>query len=483
MGFRAILLPFASIYLFVKDQYDVIVIGAGSAGLAAARAAREVGASVCVVEADRLGGDCPNWACVPSKALLRVAGAYRKMRGVSELGLASTGISFDWKKVGAGRQAVVDGVTGGDGSRYRAWAKEQGVDVRLGSARFIRPTSIEVDGERLEANTFVIATGSEDRIPDVHGLSTIPFLTSREAWQLDRLPKSMAIIGGGPVGCELATAFASFGVRVVLVESAATVLNKEESDLSVLVQEQLERLGVEIVVGGKVVEAINARGGVYGLKVQAGGSVATHAIDVVVVAVGRKGRVGGLGLETVGVAVDTPGFIATNQEQRTSAKHIWAAGDVTGGMLFTHVAHPEGAVAGNNAARAALGKRGVSERAVFGSVPRVTFVSPELASVGETVADVRGRLKKVLVGRAHVMGLARAKADRVSWGMCILVAHPRSKKILGCHILAPHAGEVIHEATLAIKLGTTIDDLANTIHAFPTYSEILALAAANMNLE
>ncbi len=448
--------------------------------MAAAAAARATGASVCLVEADQLGGSSPYWACVPSKTLLHVAAEYRNTRSASALGLACTGTSFDWKKVGLGREQVVNAVAG---EKYSAWAKEKKIETRRGVAKFVRPTVLEVGGTYVEGKAFVLATGSQDRVPDIHGLSTIPFLTSREAWQLDRVPKSMAIIGGGPVGCELATCFASFGTRVVLVESAPTVLQKEESELAASVQESLAGLGVEVVVGANVLEAINARGGVYGLKVQAGGSVTTHAIDVVVVAVGRQAQIEGLGLEAAGVAVNAQGSVSTNGELRTSAKHIWAAGDVNGGMILTHVARAEGVVAGTNAGFASLGKRVAPRKAQFGPVPHVTFVAPELASVGETVAEARGRLKNVLVGRAQVSGLTRAVTDRSTLGQCMIVAHPRTRKILGCHVLAPRAGEVIHEAVLAMKFGATASDLVQTIHAFPTYSELLAQAAANLQLE
>jgi pyruvate/2-oxoglutarate dehydrogenase complex dihydrolipoamide dehydrogenase (E3) component len=415
--------------------------------------------------------------------MLHVAAAYRNMRAASALGLTCTGTSFDWKKVGGGRQQVVSTITGENGERYLDWAKEKKIEIRRGVAVFVRPTVVEVDGISVEGKAFVLATGSQDRIPDIHGLTTIPFLTSREAWQLDRVPKSMAIIGGGPVGCELATCFASFGTRVVLVESAPTVLPREETELAALAQEALTGLGVEVVVGAKVLEAINARGGVYGLKIQTGATVTTHAVDIVVVAVGRQAQLEGLGLKMAGVAVDAQGFVSTNGELRTSAKHIWAAGNIKGGMILTQVARAQGVVAGSNAGLSALGKRGAPQKMQLSSVPHVTFVSPELASVGETVAEARGRLKKVLVGRAQTSELVRAIADRSTHGQCIVVAHPRSRKILGCHMLAPHAGEVIHEAALAMRFGATANDILQTLHAFPTYNELLSLAVANLQLE
>lgn len=467
----------------MATTFDVIVIGSGSAGFAAAEAARAAGASVCLVEKAALGGECPNWACVPSKALLRAARAAREAKAAPSYGVSSGGLHVDWPKVMEYRKRVVDSITGGDGARYVKLASRLGVEIVRGAAAFLDANTVDVGGKLLRARAFVVATGTVDFIPPNVGLEGFPYVTSRDALRLERLPKTMAIIGGGPVGCEIATAYASFGTRVVLIQSAATVLNREDAEIGGLAGQALSDLGVEVETGANVLEVINARGGVYGLKVSANGSATTHAVDCVVVAAGRRANVAGLGLDLAGVKLDAQGNVATGDDQRTSARHVFAAGDADGGFQFTHVAHHEGAVAGHNAALEAKGKRVGFAKSDEHVVPRVTFVSPEVASVGMTADEAKTRFKKALVGRYAVASLGRATTDHAQFGLVKVVAHPTTRKVLGCHILSEHAGETVHEAALAIHLGATVDKIASMIHAYPSWSEGLVAAAASCAIE
>jgi pyruvate/2-oxoglutarate dehydrogenase complex dihydrolipoamide dehydrogenase (E3) component len=469
----------------MPSQFDVIVIGSGSAGFSAAEAARAVGATVCLIEKEKLGGECPNWACVPSKALLKAAKVYRTVRGAQAFGTVPGGVSFDWTKVVDYRRRVVETITGGGqiGERYIRLAQKLGLEVEMGEAVFMDAQTVEVKGKRLHGRAFVIATGTTEFIPPIPGLGEIHYLTSREAVMLELQPQTMAVIGGGPVGCELATIFASFGTRVVLLQSAPDVLDREDHEISALVRQSLTDLGVEVVVDAKISEVINARGGVYGLKVASPEGTTTHAVNAVLVAAGKRSNTFGLGLETVGVRLDERGTVVTDRQQRTSTRNIFAAGDVDGGLMFTHTAHHEGAVAGRNAALFAKGKRTPLSRSDERVVPRATFVSPEVASVGMIADEVRQKFKKALVGRYHVVALGRAVTDSAKGGLVKIVAHPKSRKVLGCHIAAERAGEMVHEAALAIYLGATVDKLADMIHAYPTYSEGLAAAAANAKLE
>lgn len=463
-------------------SFDVIVIGSGSAGFSAAEAARSAGASVCLIEKERLGGECPNWACVPSKALLRAARAHREARESGTFGVSVGGVTFDWAKVMAYRQGVVTSVTGGGeaGERYVRLARKAGIEVVFGAASFLDADAVEANGKRLVAKTFVVATGSSAFVPPIPGLGDVPFSTSREALSMTRLPKSMAIVGGGPVGCELATAFASFGTRVVLIQAGSSVLQREEPEIAAIAAQSLSDLGVEIVTDATVLEAINARGGVYGLKVRSSDGTTTHAVETVVVAAGKRANTEGLNLAAAGVRLDERGNVVTESDQRTTSKRVFAAGDVDGGSLFTHMAHHEGSVAGANAARAALGKRAPMSRLDETVVPRVTFVCPEVASVGVTTEEARRAYKGVLVGQAHISSLGRAAMDHAPTGLVRIVAHPSTRRVVGCHVIAPHAGEMIHEAALAIRLGATVDQVASLIHAYPTYSEAMVLAASNV---
>lgn len=468
-----------------KNSFDVIVIGSGSAGFSAVEAARGQGASVCVIEKDRLGGECPNYACVPSKAVLRAAAVYRQAGAVREFGIEVSGRAFDWKRVMAYRQGVVETITGkGDvGDRYIAILKQLKTAHRLGAAAFIDAHTIEVGEERLSAKAFVIATGTTDFIPPILGLDKISYTGWKDALRAPRQPKSMAIIGGGPVGCEIATFYASFGTRVVLLQGAPVILNREDEEISARARTALIALGVEVVVGANVQEAVNGHVGVSGLRVHVGGDERMYAVEQVVVAAGKRARTRGLGLEVAGVRMDDRGSLQTHDTGRTSVAHIFGAGDVDGGMMFTHTAHHEGWIAGYNAALEALGKRAKPLRRDERVVPRATFIEPEVASVGMTQRQVREKFKGALVGRYEVAMLGRAVTDSARTGLIKLVAHPKTRKLLGAHFICSHAGELVHEAALAIYLSATVDKLAGMIHAFPTYAEGMKAAASLARVE
>lgn len=464
--------------------YDVIVIGTGAAGFSAAETARAQGASVCVIEQDRLGGECPNYACVPSKALLKTASIYREVQQAKNFGITPGTVTFDFAQIMNYRRRVVERITGGGkfGDRYLELFKEKQISVKKGTAQFVEKDLIEVVGEHLRAKTFVIATGTEDFVPPIKGLSQVKYTSWKQALQMTRQPKSMAIIGGGPVGCEIATFFASFGTRVVLLQSAPNVLHREDEEISRLARTALEELKIEVVTQANVFEIVNGGSGVFGVQVDVGGNKKMHAVEQLVLASGRRARTRNLGLEEVGVKTDEQGWIITNTEQRTNVPQVFAAGDVCGGMQFTHTAHHEGTVAGYNAALIAKKKRTPRENVQEEVVPRVTFLSPEVASVGMNEQEAVSKFKQVLVGRADMSSLGRSVTDQTRFGILKLVAHPKTRKLLGGHMIGERAGEVIHEIALAISLHATIDSLASLIHAYPTYSELVPLAASTVEL-
>ncbi len=465
--------------------YDVIVIGSGAAGFSAAEVAHAQGAKVCLIEQDRLGGECPNDACVPSKALLQTASVYRQTQHVREFGIQSGTVTFDFAEVMRYREQVVSTITGGGtfGDRYEKIFRSLGIDVKKGKAIFVDEHCIEVDGVPFQAKAFVVATGTLEYIPPIRGLESIKYLGWKQAMRMKRLPKSLAIIGGGPVGCELATFFASFGTRVVLLQSAPHVLHREDAEISALAREALSDLKIEILTNANVVEVVNGGVGVYGLQVDVGGNRKMHAVEQIVLAAGKRANTDGLGLEEAGVRLDERGNVVTSKEQRTNVAHIFAAGDVDGGMMFTHTAHHEGFVAGRNAALVAKKKRSPRRKSDERVVPRSTFISPEVASVGMTQKEAADANGKSLVGRHHIASLGRAVTDHTRFGLLKIVAHPKTRKVLGGHMIGERAGEVIHEIALAIYLGATIDKLANMIHAYPTYSEAVAAAAASAKIE
>jgi mercuric reductase len=469
----------------MKIIYDVIVIGSGAAGFSAVESARAEGAKVCLIEQDRLGGECPNDACVPSKALLKTASIYRQTQHTREFGIQIGAVTFDFAEIMKYRQRVVETITGGGvfGERYEKIFRSLNVDVKKGKAVFVDQHTVEVNGVHLQGKAFVIATGTLEYIPPIVGLETVKYLRWKEAMQLKRLPKSLAIIGGGPVGCELATFFSSFGVRIVLLQSASRVLHREDAEISALAREALSDLKIEILTNANVVEVINGGVGAYGLKVDVAGNRTMHAVEQIVLAAGKRANTDGLGLEKAGVRLDSRGNIVTSKEQKSSVAHIFAAGDVDDGMMFTHTAHHEGFVAGRNAALLAKKKRAPRSRSDERVVPRCTFIAPEVASVGMTQEEAKEAIGKALIGRSQIAALGRAVTDNTRVGMLKIVAHPKTRKALGGHMIGERAGEVIHEIALAIHLGATVDKLACMIHAYPTYSEIVSVAASNVRLE
>lgn len=467
------------------STYDVLIIGSGSAGFSAAEAAHAQGAKVCVIESDRLGGECPNYACVPSKALLKTAQMYRAVQHARDFGIPSSLASVSFSELMKYRHHVVETITGGGvfGDRYEKIFTKLGIHVKKGTAEFGDDDTVEVHGEMIRAKAFVIATGTVDYIPPITGIQKFKYLKWKDALCLSKQPQSLAIIGGGPVGCEIAVFFATFGTRVVLLQSAPYVLHREDKEISLLAQEALERLKIEVVTNANVTEVVNGGAGVLGVSVDVGGNNKMHAVEQVLLAAGNRPNTHGLGLEELEVETDERGWIRTNKEQKTNLSHIFAAGDVTGGMRFTHTAHYEGYVAGYNAALVAKNKRSARRKSDERVIPRAMFIAPEVASVGMTQAEVTKAYKKAMVGRAQIATLSRSVTDQTRFGMLKIVAHPSTRKVLGGHMIGERAGEVIHEIALAIHLGATVDKLATLIHAFPTYSEAVAAAANSTRIE
>ncbi|MEK7452233.1 MAG: NAD(P)/FAD-dependent oxidoreductase [Patescibacteria group bacterium] len=464
-----------------KHSFDVIVIGGGSAGLSAAHAARSLGARVCLIEKGNLGGECPNDACVPSKALLRAAKFYRSLQDAKRFGFQITAPVVSFSEIMRYRDVVVERVTGGQEENiFAKQLKASSIDIRFGVAHFEDEHLISVNGEQIYGKSIVLATGSVDFVPPIQGLASIHFLTWKDLFSKKRQPKSLAVIGGGPVACEIATFYATFGTRVVLLQSASRILHRDDEDCSLVADEQMRRLGIEIITNATVTEVIDGRGGVYGVKVDVHGTQSMHAVEQIVLAAGKRMRTENLGLEDLSFDYNELGFLNTSNDQQTSLPHIFAAGDANGGQMFTHTAHEEGSVAGFNAARCALKKR-ISKRFVDERVvPRVTFTEPEIASVGATAEEVKKKFGQVAVGRVELSELHRSFTDHEPIGFMKLVAHPKSHKILGGHIVSAHAGEVIHEIALGIFLNITAEKLASMIHAYPTYSEGVRIAASRM---
>lgn len=455
------------------ERFDVIVIGGGSAGLSAAFRAREYGLTVAVVEADKLGGECPNWACVPTKAMLRAATLYETMRrDGARMGVKAEKLTLDFPALMRRKDAVVNAITG-NGKRLPAALRHDGIELVRGRASFLSKTTIAVGERVFSAKAFVVATGSREYVPPIAGIDEVPYLTFREAVSLKRLPRSIAIIGAGPVGCEFATFFAKCGVRTVLLVAGTQILQREDDELAALAAQSLTHRFVTILPRTKVLSLAKHRKQIAVVYQQGSAKRRTMVADAVLLATGRRPNIEGLHLEKAGVRFDGDGRLKPDAALRI-APHIFVAGDVSGEMLLTHVAHHAGVTAGDNAARAV--KKASVRRLKLDVVPRVTFIDPELASVGMTAKEAVAAGHEVAIKRFPIGALGRAVVDGKRDGMCKIVLDEASGKMLGAHILGEHAGEVIHELALAMHLGTRWEDVITMIHAYPTYSEVIPAA-------
>ena len=452
-----------------RPDYDLIVIGGGSAGLTAARFARQLGLSVAVMEKSRIGGDCTWTGCVPSKALLKAADVAQGMRNAGNYGLPEQRPQIDLEPVMSRVKAVI-------GRIYHAESpdslRSEGIDVVIGRARFQDSRTIAVDGRELTARRFLICTGASPAVPPIPGIETVGYLTYETVWDLAVLPGRLAIVGAGPVGCELAQAFNRFGSSVTLVEAGDRVLPQDDPETSDVIGRVLAGEGVDVRVGNGLASAEKVPDGVR-LSLAGGGQVEAEAV---LLSVGRRANLEGLHLESAGVAHDHRGITVT-PHLRTNQRNIYAAGDCIGGYQFTHYAAYQGFVAVRNAFLP------LNQRAVLPYVPWATFTDPEAAQVGLTEAQARERHgASVTAGRFPLSKVDRAATDGATDGFIKLVYRPNGR-LLGATVVAPHAGEMIHEFAVALDRRLKLADLARTIHVYPTYGTGVQQLATDLTVE
>jgi pyruvate/2-oxoglutarate dehydrogenase complex dihydrolipoamide dehydrogenase (E3) component len=440
--------------------WDLLVVGGGTAGIVASTSAAALGARVLLVERERTGGDCLHTGCVPSKALLASATAAADARGAARLGVDVTGVAVDFARVMIHVKQAIATIEPVDSPET---LRSKGVTVLSGDAVFTGPDRVTVDGRDIRFRAAVIATGSGPSLPPVPGLADVDPLTNESVWDLDVLPARLAVLGGGPIGCELGQAFARLGAQVTVVNSADRLLAVESAEASELVTAALVRDGVDVRVGARAVRVTGDRdGGV--LELADGGRV---PFDRLLVAVGRHARTEGLGCAAAGVELADDGSVVVDDTLRTGNPRIWAAGDVTGGPRFTHVAGVHGSLAAGNAV---LGLR----RRVDPVVPRVTYTSPEVGSVG--VAPDDAAAAGLTVRRIPHTEIDRAIAEDLTAGSTTLV-HDRRGRVHGATVIGPRAGETLGELTLAVRQQLRMQDVAGTTHAYPTYNDAVWNAA------
>jgi pyruvate/2-oxoglutarate dehydrogenase complex dihydrolipoamide dehydrogenase (E3) component len=437
---------------------DVCVIGAGSGGLTVAAGASQMGASVALIERGAMGGDCLNYGCVPSKALLAAARAAQAMRRADRLGLERHDPRVDFARVMAHVQGVIGAIAPHDSQE-----RFEGLGVRVirAEARFTGPDTVEAGGETVKARRFVIATGSAPLVPPIPGLDQVPHFTNETLFANTARPAHLLVIGGGPIGLEMAQAHRRLGSAVTVVEKL-TLLPKDDPELVDVVRARLLAEGVALMEGTELKRADATPSGVA-VTVARNGGEATLAGSHLLVAMGRRANVAGLNLAAAGVAHTAQG-IATDSRLRTSNRRIFAVGDVTGRFQFTHVAgYHAGIVLRNILFR--LPAR-VDERAV----PWVTFTDPELAQVGLSEAEARKRGGKVTVLRWPFHENDRAQTERETEGFAKAVVDRRGR-VLGASIVGAHAGELIQPWCLAVAQGMKIGAMAQAILPYPTLGE------------
>jgi pyruvate/2-oxoglutarate dehydrogenase complex dihydrolipoamide dehydrogenase (E3) component len=445
----------------MASRYDLVIVGMGSGGMVGAEFAATIGLRVAVVERGRVGGDCLWTGCVPSKALLASAKAAHTLKVADGYGLPSVDpldidTSLVWKRIRAIQQEVAG--TDDDPERYRA----MGVEIIPGKARITGPNTVEVvgDSHTLETRFILLCTGSRPLTPAIEGLKEAGYLTSETLFEIERAPRSMVMIGGGPIAIEMAQAFVRLGIRTTVLQKGPGILPRDEPDLVAALTAKLRAEGVDLRLDVETERVAVAEGRkiVYGTEA---GEPAKWEAEELLVAVGRRPNVEGLGLEEIGVKVGRRG-IEVDERMRTTVPSIYAAGDVAGRFLFTHSAAYETVRAIRDAFYPGKGK-------VTDFVPWCTFTDPELAHAGLTVAEAEKKHgDDVEVWRMELAHSDRARADGAADGAIVVVT--AKGKVVGAHILAPSAGEMIHELALAINEGMKLSELASLIHVYPTLS-------------
>lgn len=448
------------------ERYHLVVVGAGTGGLVSAAGAAGLGARVALVERRLMGGDCLNYGCVPSKALIRAARAWHEARTAADRfagpRVASGG---DFAAAMERMRDLRAAISRHDSARR---FRDLGVDVFIGEGRFVASDALEVDGTRLRFRRAIVATGASPFVPPIPGLAETGYLTNESFFTLTELPRRLAIIGAGPIGCEMAQTFARFGSRVTLFDMAPHVLVREDADAAEIVQRHLVADGIELELDCEVRQVSPASGGRV-VHFERRGESRTVEVDRILVAVGRAPNVDGLGLEAAGVAFGRSG-VEVDDRLRTSNSRVFAVGDVASELKFTHMADALARIAIQNALF--FGRAKASDLVV----PWCTYTSPEIAHVGLYAEDAEEKglgVETLVIPMAEV---DRARLDGADEGFLRLVVERGKDRILGATLVAEHAGDMIGELALAITHGIGLEKIATTIHPYPTQAEVIKKA-------
>ena len=443
----------------------VLVIGGGPGGYVAAIRAAQLGAKVTLAERAEIGGTCLNRGCMPTKALLHSSEVYELATNSADIGIIGRDVAVDWPRVQATRQSVSDKLTGG----VRALMRANKVTVVEGKAKFTGPKTVEVGGKTLNPDKIIIAVGSKPVMPPIPGLKECPAcIDSTACLKLDHIPESLVVIGGGVIGVELGSVYRRFGSKVSVLELQDRILPQMDGELAELAAAQLVAEGMDLRTGAKVTRVDTTTNGAA-VHAEIGGKDTVFEAEKVLVCVGRSPNLEGLGLDKAGIAVEG-GFIKVDKRLETSVPGVFAVGDCSGRLMLAHAAMAMGEAAAENAMG---GEAGFNED----MSPACAYVGPEIAGVGYTEERAKELGIEYIVGRFPTSANGRSLVSGCTGGLIKVLAGPKFGEILGVHILAPSATELIEEAALAIRLEATLDELTDTIHCHPTVAEALREAA------
>ncbi|MGQ0799677.1 MAG: FAD-dependent oxidoreductase [Pseudomarimonas sp.] len=453
-----------------KFDYNLIAIGAGSAGLVTSYIGAAVKAKVALIEKHKMGGDCLNTGCVPSKALIRTARLLAEARDSQRYGVRSMQVDFDFAEAMQRVQQVISKVEPHDSiERYSGL----GVEVIEGEAKLVSPWEVEVNGKRISARCLVIATGARPLVPPIPGLDQVDYLTSDTVWNLRMLPARLLVLGGGPIGCELAQCFARMGSQVTVVNRASRLLPREDADAATHVAEQFAKEGIVLALSHTALGVERGADGGGVLICKHGEQEVRLPFDRLLLALGRKPNTEGFGLDTLGVEISQRGTIEHDAQLRTNYPNIHVCGDVAGPFQFTHVAAHQAWYAAVNGLLSPFWTYNVDYRVI----PWVTFTEPEVARVGLSENEATEQNIAFEVTRYGIDDLDRAIADSSDHGFVKVLTTPGTDRIIGASIVGAHAGELLPEFVLAMKYKLGLNKLLGTIHVYPTMSEANKYAA------
>lgn len=463
-----------------SDSYNIVVIGAGAAGLVTSYISAALKAKVALIEKNKMGGDCLNYGCVPSKALIRSAKVIQQMREAQKYGIKSVNFDFDFQDIMSRVHKVIQAVEPHDSvDRYT----RLGVECIHGEAKIVSPREMKVGDRVLRTRSIVVATGASPSMPKIKGAEEVPYLTSDTLWDLKTLPNKLLVLGSGPIGCELAQAFQRLGSNVTLVERAPRIMNREDEDVSAEISQRFKNEGIQILTNCQANEFRKSpSGGTFSYTLGDSAEVKSLDFEYVLYAIGRQPRISGFGLEELGITLNPNNTVAVDDFLATNFKNIFVCGDVAGPYQLTHVAAHQAYYAAINGLFSPFTRwlapiAGRAVKAHYSVIPWATYTDPEVATVGLSEQVAQEKNIPYEITKYGIDDLDRAIADSEAHGFVKVLTRPGTDKILGATIVGQHASDMIGEFICAMRFGFGLNAIMGTIHIYPTMSEANKYAA------